>query len=490
MNKTFTPQYIRIRNDIINRINNGELKKDDRLPPEREIAEQFGVSRITVVGALHDLKEQGIVRKVRGSGSYINVSHAELDDPGEIFSGFLSPARITIRHGLLICPAQMLFVMRTLAALFRMENPDIKVDVELLNPQGFIGTEDPYLSLIGEGRPPATGEFYFHSDYSALNALYPLEDMPGFDKLRSSLIEDAVMPTLDMENRPHIHALALRLNTKLCIVNQAFLKRAGIRELPEKLTSELLDDWCPRLGAYAKKHPGNYGVIMPLPFGWHNVIGYFPYLWGDARGLDVSAASFMKVLKSRSCLDGLRSLARWYRDGYAAPPEDDELFYFGRAGLSFESPGLPWDSGNMLRRIGDYRIYPMPAPRGMTQSVSMLGNFSIGIFKGGVKNDEELEAAWKWVKFLFQKRTQYPLSLTYDFPARLQSKSRLNELPDEIRTPVFDAIHHAQPQFDFKNIRLALTVFGRELRRCIRGEISPEACIDSAWKRLQDIVAV
>ena len=60
MGRTYTPQYMRIRNDIINRINNGELKKDQRLPSERDIADAFGVSRITVVGALHGLEGKAL----------------------------------------------------------------------------------------------------------------------------------------------------------------------------------------------------------------------------------------------------------------------------------------------------------------------------------------------------------------------------------------------------------------------------------------------
>ena len=490
MGRTYTPQYMRIRNDIINRVNNGDLKKDQRLPSERDIADAFGVSRITVVGALRGLEEQGIIRKVRGSGSYINCSSVSDEEPGEIFGTFFTPARITIRHGVLICPPQTFFIVKTLAALFRMENPDIKVEVTMLSPDGYIGNGDPYLGLIGAGNPPATGEFFFHSDSSAINALYPLENMPGFDELVSHLVPDAVFPTLNECSESHIHAIALKMNARHCIVNVDFLKRAGIRDLPDTLTFELLDDWCERLGAYAAKHPGTYGTSMHLPFGWHNVIGYFPYLWGDAEGVDASARGFMDVLDRESCRKGLHALARWYRSSRPAPQEENDLFLFGKIGMVLSTTHPPCDVTGIEHRKFSFRYYSIPVSEGGSLSVSLLGNFSIGIFKGGVRSEEERNAAWLWMKFLCQKRAQYPLSLDFDLPTHRDANSRLTELPEFYRNPILETIRTARPQFDFKNIRAALEVFGDELRPCIQGEITPEQCIADTRNRLHDIIRI
>ena len=476
MNKTFTPQYIRIRNDIINRINNGDLKKDNRLPSERELAEQFGVSRITVVGALRDLEEQGVIRKIRGSGSYINCSYVTEEEPGEIFGAFFGPAKIRIRHGILKSPPHTLFILKTLAALFRMENPDIKVEVAEVNPHGYQGSEDPYLDLIGAGTPPATGEFFFHSDYSALNALYPLETLSGFEELISHLTPGAAMPTLDMTGEKHIHAISLLMNVRQCIINLDFFEKAGIRNLPEFLTYEIIDEWCEKLGKYAKKHPGTYGISMPIPTGWHNVIGYFPYLWGNAKEINPSAKSFLNVLKQKSFLEGLQALQRWYQIGSPAPLEDMDMFLFGKIGMSLTQIGLPWDVGTITKRYRYFRYYPIPSMYGTEPNPSLLGGFSVGIFKGGIHNEDELAAAWKWLKFLFQKRTQYPLSFSYNVPTRKDAQSHLENLPGEINNVIFETIKTAHPQFDFKNIRSVLAFTGNELLQCFERKITPEEC--------------
>ncbi|HSF94453.1 MAG TPA: FadR/GntR family transcriptional regulator [Thermohalobaculum sp.] len=50
---------------------------NDRLPPERTLAEQFGVARGTVREALRQLEESGFVRRRAGSGTYVTFSEED-----------------------------------------------------------------------------------------------------------------------------------------------------------------------------------------------------------------------------------------------------------------------------------------------------------------------------------------------------------------------------------------------------------------------------
>ncbi len=56
---------------VRNLIDHGRLKPGDRLPPERDLAHQVGVSRPTVRAGLRTLAALGVVRSRRGSGTYI-----------------------------------------------------------------------------------------------------------------------------------------------------------------------------------------------------------------------------------------------------------------------------------------------------------------------------------------------------------------------------------------------------------------------------------
>src|SRR5438477_6557577 len=52
-------------------IERGALRPGDRLPAERELASQIGVSRPTVRAGLHALAAMGVVRSRHGSGTFI-----------------------------------------------------------------------------------------------------------------------------------------------------------------------------------------------------------------------------------------------------------------------------------------------------------------------------------------------------------------------------------------------------------------------------------
>jgi len=59
-----------IAEQIQRNIIEGKLKQGDRLPPERDLAEQFGVSRTVIREATKVLQERGLVKVITGSGTY------------------------------------------------------------------------------------------------------------------------------------------------------------------------------------------------------------------------------------------------------------------------------------------------------------------------------------------------------------------------------------------------------------------------------------
>jgi GntR family transcriptional regulator len=63
--------YIKIHDNIKKQIENGTWKVGDRLPSERELSEQFGVSRMTLRQAIQTLADEGILERKVGSGTYV-----------------------------------------------------------------------------------------------------------------------------------------------------------------------------------------------------------------------------------------------------------------------------------------------------------------------------------------------------------------------------------------------------------------------------------
>ena len=65
------PKYIQLSELIIREIDAGRLMDGERLPPEREMAKAYGTSVGTLRKALADLEEKRLLRRVQGSGNYI-----------------------------------------------------------------------------------------------------------------------------------------------------------------------------------------------------------------------------------------------------------------------------------------------------------------------------------------------------------------------------------------------------------------------------------
>jgi DNA-binding transcriptional regulator YhcF (GntR family) len=65
------PASARIAADLRHRISGGELAPGDRVPSTRELTQQWGVAMATATKALTILRQEGLVRSVRGIGTVV-----------------------------------------------------------------------------------------------------------------------------------------------------------------------------------------------------------------------------------------------------------------------------------------------------------------------------------------------------------------------------------------------------------------------------------
>jgi GntR family transcriptional regulator len=65
------PLHFQLRNLLVAMIESGELPSGEALPPERELAAEFGVSLAPVRQAILDLVKEGVVYRVRGKGTFL-----------------------------------------------------------------------------------------------------------------------------------------------------------------------------------------------------------------------------------------------------------------------------------------------------------------------------------------------------------------------------------------------------------------------------------
>ncbi|MEW5817022.1 MAG: FadR/GntR family transcriptional regulator [Spirochaetota bacterium] len=81
--------YMQIARQIRNHIREGKLKIGDKLPPERNLALQFGASRASIREALSALEMLGLIECKSGHGNFIKADGSEGTIDGELLKTLL-----------------------------------------------------------------------------------------------------------------------------------------------------------------------------------------------------------------------------------------------------------------------------------------------------------------------------------------------------------------------------------------------------------------
>jgi len=71
MNASAEPAYLKIKNELLNRIRQGELRPGDKIDHEEVMAKQFSCARATVHRAIRELAEEGFVERKRRAGTRV-----------------------------------------------------------------------------------------------------------------------------------------------------------------------------------------------------------------------------------------------------------------------------------------------------------------------------------------------------------------------------------------------------------------------------------
>jgi GntR family transcriptional regulator of arabinose operon len=66
------PLYMQIQQHFKDLITQGQLQENDKIPSEKELMEQFDVSRITVANALVQLAKEGWIYRIPGRGTFVS----------------------------------------------------------------------------------------------------------------------------------------------------------------------------------------------------------------------------------------------------------------------------------------------------------------------------------------------------------------------------------------------------------------------------------
>ncbi len=484
MKRGAVPLFMQVKADMLKKISSGQWKPGDKLQPEREQAKAYGVSRITIVRAFSELQEEGYLKRLQGSGTFV----ADAGKPaGNDFPGILSCSRRATRitFGIRDNSQESNLLYRMLANEFQLANPDIAVEIAQI-PHAPRAEDDAYLLRMASGNLPTVGEFYLHADYAALNGLINLEEMPGFAELVQDMNQLYLHATVNARGESRIHALPHSLSSRCMLINLDLARSAGLQPDAPPRTWSGLQEWCGILGEYTRRRRGEYyGLALELPRGWHGVISYYPFLWGQTPPpKENSFADFLGICRNNADGGWLAFVADLLKNGNPCMLDNPHaLFALGRVGLLPST--VPW--AVKLRKIlgSTFAVTatPIPGPDGPARSVA--GGFSLGIFTAAIRSEEQRLAAWKWIKFLLQPDVQslgartsmsVPVTTGADAPMRA----------DPLLRVFVESLEHAVPQYDFRGIRRVLRIMGSEIRKSLYEQADPAACMQRCMQRLEN----
>ena len=79
--KSPIPRYYQLYTSLRSRIREGEFQTGEALPSERQLVEDYGISRITVVKALDILDQEGLIERQQGKGNFVTNRLIDMDEP-------------------------------------------------------------------------------------------------------------------------------------------------------------------------------------------------------------------------------------------------------------------------------------------------------------------------------------------------------------------------------------------------------------------------
>lgn len=129
--KSPLPRYYQLKEIMREKINSNEWKPGDLIPSERELGEQYGISRMTARQAITELVNEGLFYREQGKGTFVSRHKitqqlirltgftedmkARGQQPGsKIISAKMIPADETVAEQLHIKPGLMIFQLQRL----------------------------------------------------------------------------------------------------------------------------------------------------------------------------------------------------------------------------------------------------------------------------------------------------------------------------------------------------------------------------------------
>ncbi len=222
-NFSYRPLYLQLREVILKKIIDEEFTKDNPLPSEAALAKSFGTSISTVRQALASLVAEDILVKKQGKGTFLSNKKKKI----RFFSWLPETQRgEEILHELIT----------------RFEAKETNIEIEVI-PTTYPEARNDLMGLIASGNAPDVAQIVSHwtSFFASSGSFASLDNLLPQSHL-SSRFKDKDLYGGTYSNS--IYSVAWGLTPLSMIVNKRLVEKAGINNIPEKISMEQFYSYC------------------------------------------------------------------------------------------------------------------------------------------------------------------------------------------------------------------------------------------------------
>ncbi len=471
--KSYQPKYRQIFEHIRANIYNKIWHYGDKLPTIDEFCREFSVSRITMKKVFSQLKEAGLVRTVRHSGTFVVWTREK-----EYYQQPSGKWKRTVKiYHLMRAPLPLHeHVMMQLADSFMQHNPHVEICLSKTFPEQ---DEDPYLMHGNSDDLPTCGEFYWHARYAKENILYPLDTLPDFANFQKTLSPQAYYLTRNGQGEEHIHAAYLHLDfPAFLLCNTELLEKYGLGGQETVDTWEHLSNTIHTLAGQLSHTM--YAVTLAMPQAYHGVKFFCEIMGQDIFGenyLANSPSSFFRIFDTESAVLALEHLRHIADSDAVRFKQGAEFFSLGQVAILPNANVWSLNLLNIINPRMNYKAIPLP-PLGKNRYYRpFCAGFNVGIFRKASNSQRQLMAAWEWLQFLFLRRSQYLLTEPLKLPAGKDVTSYMESQLPLLGSLAKLLLSRAIPQPDFVGQRRAFTIAGTKIAALLQKQTTPEKCL-------------
>src|SRR5690625_2531519 len=219
-----TPLYEQLKDMIEHKINTNEYKPNEQIPSERELGEQYNVSRITVRQAIALAEKEGLVSRVQGVGTF--VARPKIKQELNTVADFQSTvAQLGLIASTQLISSEIITSDFKLAKLLNMNVMDKVLNLQLLgygdeSPIVYYNTSFPFVlgkeikeiakEYAQQNIPFSTLDLYKNlDDYDLTHVEQTFESLVAKDEIIDILLVERDSPLLRVnsivyhDNNPH-----------------------------------------------------------------------------------------------------------------------------------------------------------------------------------------------------------------------------------------------------------------------------------------------